>query len=94
MKIQHLPNHQEQVDQLGDVVAKSACLVLGTAMIKTETSSFSLFPVDVCRTPLQRELIREDRKREQWRSADFVIKEFLSALDESQTKENSDGHLK
>lgn len=68
----HLPNHQEQVHHPGDVVPKFTRLVLGTAMIKTETSSFSFFPVDVCRTPLQRDVIKEDKKSERWRSVDLV----------------------
>ena len=45
IKMEHFPQHQEQVDQPGDEIARSTPLVLCIMMIKIQTSPFSFFPM-------------------------------------------------
>ena len=44
----HFLNHQEQVDQLGDVVPKPTQLTLRVTMIKTQAPSYSFFFSSEC----------------------------------------------
>ena len=90
----HFLNHQEQVNQLGDVVPKPTQLTLRVTVIKTQASSSSFFS-SACLTGIPPE--RGDRGRGRAGSGDVLIlfvKELLSSLVASQTTGRSDGHLR